>query len=77
MTSTSKYNLPKGTSADGPYGLLVTPESAGRGHPGLRILTLRPGEAHTLSTGDSEFLGLPSTWDSQDTDDRPPFGENE
>ncbi|WP_019055942.1 5-deoxy-glucuronate isomerase [Streptomyces prunicolor] len=61
MTDTSKYHLPKGTSADGPYDLLVTPESAGWGHSGLRILTLRPGEAHTLSTGDSEFLVLPLT----------------
>ncbi|MFD2686955.1 5-deoxy-glucuronate isomerase [Streptomyces phyllanthi] len=59
MTSASKYHLPKGTSADGSYDLLVTPESAGWGYSGLRILTLKPGEAHTLSTGDSEFLVLP------------------
>ncbi|MFC9682617.1 5-deoxy-glucuronate isomerase [Streptomyces sp. NPDC056948] len=56
-----KYHLPAGTSAAGPYDLLVTPESAGWGHTGLRILTLEPGEAHTLSTGDSEFLVLPMT----------------
>ncbi|WP_406491019.1 5-deoxy-glucuronate isomerase [Streptomyces sp. NBC_01604] len=59
MTGTSKYHLPRGTSADGPYDLLVTPESAGWGHSGLRILTLKPGEAHALSTQDSEFLVLP------------------
>ncbi|MGW3728847.1 5-deoxy-glucuronate isomerase [Streptomyces sp. NPDC000851] len=59
MTYPSKYHLPKGTSADGPYDLLVTPESAGWGYSGLRILTLGPGEAHTLSTGESEFLVLP------------------
>ncbi|MFE7276997.1 5-deoxy-glucuronate isomerase [Streptomyces sp. NPDC057623] len=58
---TSKYHLPAGTSADGPYDLLVTPESAGWGYSGLRILTLRPGEAHALSTGESEFLVLPLT----------------
>ncbi|MFF4029956.1 5-deoxy-glucuronate isomerase [Streptomyces sviceus] len=58
---TSKYHLPKGTSADGPYDLLVTPESAGWGYSGLRILTLQPGEAHALSTADSEFLVLPLT----------------
>ncbi|MCT9075768.1 5-deoxy-glucuronate isomerase [Streptomyces fulvoviolaceus] len=57
----SKYHLPKGTSADGPYGLVVTPESAGWGYSGLRILTLGPGEAHSLSTHDSEFLVLPMT----------------
>ncbi|MCZ0985421.1 5-deoxy-glucuronate isomerase [Streptomyces diastatochromogenes] len=57
----SKYHQPKGTSADGPYEVLVTPESAGWGYSGLRILTLRPGEAHALSTRDSEFLVLPLT----------------
>ncbi|MFJ9566565.1 5-deoxy-glucuronate isomerase [Streptomyces fuscichromogenes] len=55
------YHLPAGTSADGPYDLLVTPESAGWGYSGLRILTLRPGQTHALSTGDSEFLVLPLT----------------
>ncbi|ELS56803.1 5-deoxy-glucuronate isomerase [Streptomyces viridochromogenes] len=61
MSETSKYYLPKGTSADGDYDVLVTPESAGWGYSGLRILTLGPGEAHALSTGDSEFLVLPLT----------------
>ncbi|GAA3832547.1 5-deoxy-glucuronate isomerase [Streptomyces coacervatus] len=55
----SKYHLPNGSSTDGDYDLLVTPESAGWGYSGLRILTLKPGEAHTLATGDSEFLVLP------------------
>ncbi|MDT7845313.1 5-deoxy-glucuronate isomerase [Streptomyces justiciae] len=58
---TSKYHWPKGTSADADYDLVVTPESAGWGYSGLRILTLRPGEAHALSTHDSEFLVLPLT----------------
>ncbi|WP_326731537.1 5-deoxy-glucuronate isomerase [Streptomyces phaeochromogenes] len=61
MSDTSKYHLPHGTSADGSYDLVVTPESAGWGYSGLRILTLRPGQAHALSTGDSEFLVLPLT----------------
>ncbi|MEU6260782.1 5-deoxy-glucuronate isomerase [Streptomyces sp. NPDC047043] len=61
MSETSKYHLPAGTSADSPYDVLVTPESAGWGYSGLRILTLKPGEAHALSTGDSEFLVLPMT----------------
>nr|WSY57605.1 5-deoxy-glucuronate isomerase [Streptomyces sp. NBC_00886] len=47
--------------ADGPYDLLATPESAGRGHSGFRILTLKPSEAHAPSTGDSEFPVLPLT----------------
>ncbi|WP_425246472.1 5-deoxy-glucuronate isomerase [Streptomyces sp. NEAU-NA10] len=57
----SKYHLPKGSSADGSYDIVVTPESAGWGYCGLRILTLQPGGAHSLSTGDSEFLVLPLT----------------
>ncbi|MFI1031851.1 5-deoxy-glucuronate isomerase, partial [Streptomyces sp. NPDC020951] len=61
MSGTSKYHLSKGTATDGPYDVLVTPESAGWGYSGLRILTLEPGEAHTVSTGDSEFLVLPLT----------------
>ncbi|MFG2969169.1 5-deoxy-glucuronate isomerase [Streptomyces sp. NPDC048288] len=61
MSDNAKYHLPKGTSADGPYDVRITPESAGWGYSGLRILTLAPGGTHTLSTGDSEFLVLPLT----------------
>lgn len=61
MSETGKYHLPAGSSADGDYDVLVTPESAGWGYAGLRILTLGPGEAHALSTGGSEFLVLPLT----------------
>lgn len=59
MTSPANYRLPKGTSADGLYDPLVTPESAGRAYSGLRFLTLKPGEEHALSTGENEFLVLP------------------
>ncbi|MET9994501.1 5-deoxy-glucuronate isomerase [Streptomyces mutabilis] len=59
MSTKGTYHLPRGTAADGPYDLLVTPESAGWGHSGLRILTLSPGEGHLLDTGDAEFLVLP------------------
>ncbi|MEU9289503.1 5-deoxy-glucuronate isomerase [Streptomyces sp. NPDC048275] len=61
MSNGSKYHLPKGTSAEGPYDLLVTPESADWGCSGLRILTLEPGQTHPLPTGESEFLVLPLT----------------
>ncbi|WP_328752976.1 5-deoxy-glucuronate isomerase [Streptomyces sp. NBC_00285] len=61
MSDTGKYHLPKGTSADGPYDLLVTPESAGWGYSGLKVLTLDPGGEHVLPTGESEFLVLPLT----------------
>ncbi|MHC5257679.1 5-deoxy-glucuronate isomerase [Streptomyces sp. UC4497] len=46
-------------SASGAYDLDVTPESAGWGHSGLKVLTLAPGETHTFRTGDAEFLVLP------------------
>lgn len=58
---TGRYHLPAGSAADGPYDLLVTPESAGWGHSGLRTLSLGPGEAHALTTDDCEFLVLPLT----------------
>ena len=61
MTHESRHHLPRGTAAEGSYDLLVTPESAGWGYSGLRILSLGPGEAHTLSTGEFEFLVLPLT----------------
>ncbi|WP_245238582.1 5-deoxy-glucuronate isomerase [Streptomyces sp. MZ04] len=41
------------------YDLAITPESAGWGHSGLRIVELAPGGSHTLATGDAEFLVLP------------------
>jgi 5-deoxy-glucuronate isomerase len=69
----SKYHLTRGTSADGDYDLLVTPESAGWGYSGLRILTLKPGEAHALSTGDCEFLVLPLTGSGTVTTDGKAF----
>ncbi|UYQ66205.1 5-deoxy-glucuronate isomerase [Streptomyces peucetius] len=55
----STYHLPAGTAAEGSYDLAVSPGSAGWEHAGLHILTLAPGEAHALSTGDREFLVLP------------------
>ncbi|WBO62111.1 5-deoxy-glucuronate isomerase [Streptomyces camelliae] len=61
MTTDSAYVIPGGTSGEDPYDLVVTPESAGWGYSGLRILTLEPGAVHTLSSGDSEFLVLPLT----------------
>ncbi|MBO8191446.1 5-deoxy-glucuronate isomerase [Streptomyces oryzae] len=59
MSAASKYHLTNGAAADGPYELAITPESAGWGYSGLRILTLAPGEEQVLATGDSEVLVLP------------------
>ena len=55
----SDHYLPAGNTAKSPYGLVVTPESAGWGYSGLRVLELPAGGSHTLHTGDDELLVLP------------------
>ncbi|MBB4684131.1 5-deoxy-glucuronate isomerase [Amycolatopsis jiangsuensis] len=46
-----------GSTAEAPFSLVVTPESAGWGYSGLRVLELDGTAA--VSTGDSEALVLP------------------
>jgi len=52
-------HLRHGTAGAGPYALEITPESAGWGYSGLRVLELAPGGAHALATGDDEIIVLP------------------
>ncbi len=54
-----KLYLPAGTAGDGPFSLVVTPERAGWGYSGLRVLNLAPGQSHTWATGGAESLVLP------------------
>ncbi|GAA4240939.1 5-deoxy-glucuronate isomerase [Actinomadura meridiana] len=54
-----KLHLPAGTAGEGPYSLVVTPESAGWGHAALRILELPDGGAHEFATGEVETIVLP------------------
>jgi 5-deoxy-glucuronate isomerase len=54
-----KLYLRRGTSTDGPFSLVVTPEQAGWTCSGLKVLTLAPGQAHTWATGEDEILVLP------------------
>ncbi|GAA2911006.1 5-deoxy-glucuronate isomerase [Streptomyces mexicanus] len=56
---TSPYHLPAGKAADGPYAVHVSPESAGWGYCGLRVLDLPAGGSHTFDTQDSEWIVLP------------------
>lgn len=56
---TSPYHLPAGKALSGAYAVDVSPESAGWGHAGLRVLELPPGGSHTFDTGDSEWIVLP------------------
>jgi 5-deoxy-glucuronate isomerase len=57
--TTTSLHLPAGTAATGPYALEVTPESAGWGHSGLRVLDLAPGGSHVLDTGPDEVVVVP------------------
>ncbi|AXG80886.1 5-deoxy-glucuronate isomerase [Streptomyces paludis] len=52
-------HLPAGSTTDGPYTTVITPDSARWGFSGLRVAELAPGEPLTLTTGDSEYLVLP------------------
>ena len=54
----SKYHLAAKSTKDGPFTTVVTPESAGWGFSGLRVLELSGG-TETISTGDAETLVLP------------------
>jgi 5-deoxy-glucuronate isomerase len=60
VTSTdSGLYLLAGSTADGVFDLVVTPESAGWGYSSLRILTLSPGKPVTFETGEDEMIALP------------------
>ena len=45
-----KLYLKQGTSTDGAFSLVVTPEQAGWTYSGLKVLTLPPGGSHTWAT---------------------------
>jgi 5-deoxy-glucuronate isomerase len=52
-------HLRAGATAAGPYALEVTPERAGWGFSGLRVLELGAGGGHAFDTGDAELVVLP------------------
>jgi 5-deoxy-glucuronate isomerase len=54
-----KFHLRRGSSAEGAYSLVVTPEQAGWAFSGLRVLQLAPGAAHAFDSGPDELLVLP------------------
>jgi 5-deoxy-glucuronate isomerase len=54
-----KLHYPAGTLADGPYELSLSPEQAGWGYCGLRVLSLPAGGSQSLATGPDEVLVLP------------------
>ncbi len=54
-----ELHRPAGTLAAGRLDVDLSPERAGWTWTGLRVLTLRPGEAETIGTGPAEVLVLP------------------
>ncbi|HEY7271881.1 MAG TPA: 5-deoxy-glucuronate isomerase, partial [Actinoplanes sp.] len=59
MTQLVNPVLPRGTSAEKPFDLVITPETAGWGYSGLRVLDLPVGARVTFTTGEDEMLVLP------------------
>jgi 5-deoxy-glucuronate isomerase len=59
VSDTDRLHVRAGSTADGPWSLVVTPAQAGWGYSGLRVLALRPGGSHTWATGEEETLVLP------------------
>lgn len=55
----AELHRPLGTAGDGTDPVVVTPESAGWAHCGLRVVTLAPGETRSFETGDEELAVLP------------------
>jgi 5-deoxy-glucuronate isomerase len=54
-----RAHLRHGTTAEDGFALVVTPERAGWGFSGLRVLELAPGGARALDTGEDELVVLP------------------
>lgn len=54
----TKHYRPAGSTAEAPFSVVVTPESAGWGFSGLRVLELTGG-SETITTGEAETLILP------------------
>ena len=55
----AELHRPLGTAGDGVDPVVVTPESAGWAHCGLRVVQLAPGETRSLETGADEVAVLP------------------
>jgi 5-deoxy-glucuronate isomerase len=54
-----RYHLPAGSAGADGYDVAVTPESAGWGYSGLRVVTLAAAEEHAFATGDDEVVVVP------------------
>jgi 5-deoxy-glucuronate isomerase len=52
-------HLALGATADDGFAVIITPDSAGWGFSGLRVLDLAQGDARAFDTGENELLVLP------------------
>ena len=68
-----QHLIRRGEGAREPFALEVTPESAGWGHTGLKILVLVAGETATFTTGDDEALVLSLAGSAEVEGDGKPF----
>jgi 5-deoxy-glucuronate isomerase len=59
MPEAGGAHLRRGAAASTPYALEITPESAGWGFSGLRVLELAAEGRHELDTGEDELIVLP------------------
>ncbi|MBW1600614.1 5-deoxy-glucuronate isomerase [Streptomyces sp. JJ66] len=57
--SHTRFHLPAGSAATGPYALSVDPQTARWSHSSLRVLELGPHTPFTFDTGPSEWIVLP------------------
>ncbi len=55
----SGAHLRRGEAGAGAHAVEVTPERAGWGYSGLRVIELGPGAEHAFDTGDDELIVLP------------------
>lgn len=68
-----QHLIRRGEAARAPFALDVTPESAGWGHTGLKILSLAAGESAMFTTGDDEALVLSLAGSAEVEVDGKPF----
>jgi 5-deoxy-glucuronate isomerase len=59
MPETGGAHLRRGAAASASYALEITPDSAGWGFSGLRVLELAAEGRHELDTGEDELIVLP------------------
>src|SRR5258708_9775032 len=59
VTRPVNWHYPARSTGSGPETVRVTPEQAGWGYAGLRVVELAPGATHDLATGDDDVVVLP------------------